>query len=65
MRSSRPVLIQDGRKKNMKALREDSQIDFVTGNVPWTFGGGGVRGICPGLFLVTNKHRLLCSQNLQ
>ena len=31
-------------------------------NVSWTFGG---RGFCPGRFFVTNKHRLLSSQNLQ
>ena len=33
------------------SIREDSQIDFVTRNVPWTFrGGGGGGGFCLGRF---------------
>ena len=32
-------------------VREDSQINFVTRNVPWTFGGGG------GLVLDVSCHK--------
>ena len=44
-------------------VREDSQINFVTRNVPWIFGGG--EGVLSWTFLVTNKHRFLSTQNFQ
>ena len=42
--------------------REDSLIDFVTRNIPWTFGEGG---FVLDISFVTNKHRFLSTQNLK
>ena len=42
-------------------FKEDSQIDFVTRNVPWTFGEGG--GFVLDVSFVTNKHGFFNTQN--
>ena len=56
------LTLQKVQKENKTVVREDSQINFVTRNVPWTLGGGD---FVLDVSFVTNKHRFLSIQNFQ